>query len=388
MKKECFVCREHSFKHHIGLQRMPNFAMVIAFVLLLSSFLSACTSQASLIPHALYYLEGWEEEAQIWKLEKDGISKRQLTFEPGGINAFSVSKRDGSLAFVSNNRLFVTDPEGNNKRLIADASNIDNQIEDYHFHGIIDRPVFSPDGQFLAYAFDGLHIYNFSTEEDKHILRNLGNLLDEPYVFTKEAYYPESWSSDGNQLLFLMGYYEGSTLAIMEMGEDITFRRLLSDGPVCCLYSWTPENTHILVANPYFNNIQPGLWRYDVKTGEKISLISDDDQGGNLNFVGWPNQLSSGAYYFFYHSTDRFSPEEGVPLSLGYSLLNGFDIEQVRPEKFQIRELLWVKDEPKAIIVGRTNEDNYQLIYLPAGQDPLQVIIDEAQSIHNLTWGL
>lgn len=73
------------------------------------------------------------------------------------------------------------------------------------------------------------------------MLTNLGNLLGEPFVFCKENYIPGPWSPDGSQLLIIMYYFDGNTLAVMEPGEAEPFRRLWSDGAVCCTYHWTPD---------------------------------------------------------------------------------------------------------------------------------------------------
>ena len=57
----------------------------------------------------------------MWRLEADGLTKVQLTREEAGVQEFSVSPADASLAFVSNNQLFLEDGHGENRRLIADA---------------------------------------------------------------------------------------------------------------------------------------------------------------------------------------------------------------------------------------------------------------------------
>jgi hypothetical protein len=96
---------------------------------------------------------------------------------------------------------------------------------------------------------------------DQHVLKNLGNLLGEPFVFVLEDYYPGPWSPDGSKLLIEMGYFEGSTLAVMEPGKAQPFTRMRSAGPVCCQYSWAADGLSVFVANPHFTVQWPGLWR-------------------------------------------------------------------------------------------------------------------------------
>lgn len=378
-------CRNQLKAH---LSNFCNIVLVLFFIIICSGLFFACQNQKALLPRTLYFLKGWGEESQIWMLDVDGITKIQLTFEPRGIDDFSVSQKDGRLAYVSGNRLYLADQEGKNGELIADASIIDNQIEGYYFHGVVDTPVFSPDGKYLAYGFDGLHIYNPSTGVDEHLLKNLGNSLGESYIFAQEAYYPESWSSDGERLLFVMGYYEGDTLGIMEMGKEKIFRRLYSGQAVCCHYNWSPDNAHVLASNPYFVvNLRPGLWRYDALTGEKTNLISGSGTGDIFYFVGWPYQLPSGDLYFFYLAENQFSHEEVIPLKLCRSQMDGSDIQEVRPEEFHIREVLWGINKSEALILGRTEGDINHLILFTGVDEPLQILIDQADTIHSLTWG-
>ena len=67
--------------------------------------------------------------------------------------------------------------------------------------------------------------------------------------------------------------------------------------------------------------------------------------------------------------------------------MDGSDIQELRSEVFQIREVLWGMNEPEAIILGRTEGDINQLILLTGVDEPLQILIDQADTIHSLTWG-
>ena len=378
---ECATCRKTL------INNLSATACFILWIGICSLGLPACSGAEKLLPSSLYFLGGPYDRSQIWRLDADGVTLTQLTNETDGITAFAVSPRDGRLAYVSADRLHLANAEGGDPRLLADSSTVDPTIEDYVFHSGIESLAFSPDGKVLAYAFDGLHLYTLASGEDEHVLKNLGNLLGEPYVFALEAYSPASWSPDGTQLLFSMGYYEGSTLAIMEMGPEKTFRRLLSEGTVCCTYSWTSDSSHILVANPWFSTDLPGLWRYDARTGQKTTLLSYQDAGDSLQFTGWPQELPSGEIVFFYFETERFTPEEGIPLKLSQSLADASEISAVRQEVFVPSEVLWVMDEPRAVLVGRVDGSDWYLYYLPGLLEPLQVLINDIEGIRRLAWG-
>jgi Tol biopolymer transport system component len=351
-------------------------------VVALSGLLGACTSTTELLPHSIYYQYGSWEEAQVWRMEADGSTTVQLTYEGAGVTHYAVSPADGSLAFVSGNQLFLMDGRGQNRRLIADGTQVDEETEDYIFRGFVEAPVFSPDGRTLAYAFDGLHLYDIETGEDRHVLTNLGNLLGEPFVFAKESYYPGPWSPDGDKLLIIMGYFEAATLAVMEPGAAEPFRRLWSDGPVCCTYEWTPDSRSVLVANPTYGVHWPGLWRFDSETGEESDLVNT--LPGSPRFVGWPVQLRSGDLLFFYG--ERFSPDEGIPQLMVRSRPDGTGRTQLRPEAFHISDALWAEDGSLVLISQFSDSDAMQVILARPDPTRLEILID-GEHIWDLQWG-
>ncbi len=362
---------------------MSRIALIIA---VLSGLLASCAGPANLLPHSLYYLGGPPEQVQVWRLEADGLTKVQVTTEEAGVQEFAVSPADGSLALVSNNQLFLVDSHGENRRLIADGNQVDKNIEDYVFRSSVDSPVFSPDGQTLAYAFDGLHLYDMSSGKDEHVLTNLGNLLGESFVFAQENYSPGPWSPDGHKLLIIMGYFEGSTLAVMDRGAAQPFTRMRSNGPVCCQFSWTEDSRSVLVANPNYTGDRPGLWGYDAETGKESVLIMGPKDGSSNDFVGWPHQLRSGELVYFHVNLEHFSPDLGIPLVMVRSNPDGSNRTQLRPEVFESLEVLWAQNGSFAVLVQRVDKDNQRIVLARIDGSPLQDLA-EGQQITNLRWG-
>ena len=355
------------------------------FLIPFFAFLAACSGAASPLPHSLYYLSGWDADAQVWRLDLETQSTQQVTGEEFGVQDFSVSPADGSLAIVTGNRLYLLDADGGDRRLVADGSTVDPNIEDYIFRGFVNDPVFSPDGATLAYAFDGLHLYDTASTEDKHALTNLGNLNDEPFVFAKEVYSPGRWSPDGSKLLILMDYYEGSTLAVMDPDAEQPFTRLRSEGPVCCTFSWSADSQSVLVANPNYTGDIPGLWSFDAHTGEETVLIPGIAEDGSINFVGWPFKRQDGSLYYFHENVERFSPDEGIHLSMARSAADGGNRTQLRPDVFSFYDALWSPDGSFALVVEPGDEAS-RLLHVPADGSPLQVLL-EGEWIRGLAWG-
>lgn len=337
------------------------------------------------LPQALYFLAETQEVSQVWRLGMDGSSTTQITNEQAKVDAFDVSPATGEIAFISDNRLFIMDDRGGERLLIADGHTVDQNMGDYAFRSQVSSPVFSPDGRTLAYGFNGLHLYDLDSGQDTHVLTNLGNLLGEPYVFSKEVYVPGDWSPDGSMLLIIMGYYEGSTLAVMDLEAEQPFRRLWSDGPVCCFFSWSSDGSSVLVADPSFTGNIPGLWRFDAETGEQSVVVYGLMEDGSSNFVGWPLQLSSGELLYF-HVNERFSPDTGIPLTMVRSDLDGSQREEVRPDAFHIIEALWVQDGSMAVILQPADNATRQIILARTNGEPLQILY-EGNEIGNLRWG-
>ena len=349
----------------------------------LSGLSAACTKNMDLLPHSVYFLSGPRGHYQVWRLEADGTTTSELSDEQFGVDSFSVSRADGSLAYVTDNQLFLVGPDGGNRQLVADKTMVDPDA----FPGFFTSPSFSPDGKTLAYGSDGLHLYDVASGEDERVLTDGGNLLGEPFIFVKENYAPGPWSPSGDKLLIIMGYFEGSTLAVMESSADQPFRRLRSHDPVCCTFHWTPDGSSLFVANPWYGNDWPGLWRYDAETGEEFHLVATHP--GQSRFVGWPVQLHSGDLLYFYG--EKFTFEEGIPLVMVQSNPDGGDRTQIRPEEFHISDALWADDGSLVLmdkpIGNQTLEGGSAQIVLarPDGSE-LQVLLD-VEPISQMEWG-
>src|SRR5690349_7329600 len=125
---------------------------------------------ATVLPHSLYYL-GTDSAGliQVFRIEQDGVTQRQLTSEPVTVNDYDISPVDGSVAYVANNQLLLVNADGSNRRLLVDGGPVDPNNP---FISTVSAPVFSPDGQTLAFGYQGLRLYSFSTSDSELILEN------------------------------------------------------------------------------------------------------------------------------------------------------------------------------------------------------------------------
>jgi Tol biopolymer transport system component len=352
------------------------------FILALSALLAGCVAVDQPLPASVYYLKGSAEEVQVWRLETDGITASQVTHEAEGVDDFAVSPADGSLAFVSANQLFLQSPGGRERIRIADGTRVTEVAEDLVIRNAVAAPTVSPDGRTLAYALDGLHLYDIATGEDRHMLVNGGNLLGEPYMLSRENYAPGDWSPDGSRLVLSIGYADGATLAVVEPNAGQPFTRMRSTNPIAGGVSWSSDSRSLYVANPNFGVEWPGLWRYDVVSGHEDPLVTT--KPGSSQFVGWPVEIPSGRLAFFYG--DQFSPEKGIPLRMVKSEADGSNLVQVRDEEFSIGDALWSQDGSLALISQFKDGGHAQLLLARPDGSPLG-ILTEGEWIRQLAWG-
>ena len=79
-------------------------------------------STSSVLPSSLYFLNNDSAGLlQVYRLEKDGKTVKQITFEPAKVDSFDPSRVDGSVVYVSNNQLLLVNADGSNRRVLLDG---------------------------------------------------------------------------------------------------------------------------------------------------------------------------------------------------------------------------------------------------------------------------
>jgi hypothetical protein len=113
----------------------------------------ATEAPTTVLPHTLYYL-GTDSAGiiQVFRIEQDGTTRRQLTSESDNVSDYDVSQVDGSVAYIANNQVLYVNADGSGRRVLVDGGKVDPNNP---FISTISSPVFSIDGQTLAYGYNG-----------------------------------------------------------------------------------------------------------------------------------------------------------------------------------------------------------------------------------------
>ncbi|MEX1247040.1 MAG: hypothetical protein WEA61_01040 [Anaerolineales bacterium] len=347
----------------------------------------AAPEAAPLLPHSVYFLSERSGSRQVWRLEGVGASQAQVTHEANDVLAFDVSRIDGSVAFVVDNQLYLVDADGSERRLMVDNASADIEAAAYFYTQRISDPRISPDGRYLAYAYDGLWIVDLTTNQAIHPLQNQMEATENETLAAEKYYAPLAWAPDSQQLLLSVGGSETSTLAFWNPAAVSSVSEVESDtGLVCCQAAWAPDSTSALVASPYAGLIEAGLWRYDALAGVETRLL-EAERDGLFQFAGWPLQLADGELQYFYASTAEI-PEGDVPLYMVRSSGDGVSGRtQLRSDAFSnIAEALWAEDGALALVVQARLDGGLGGSVVLAFSDgrQLQLLLDSAFQIR---WG-
>jgi hypothetical protein len=344
---------------------------------------------AGLLPRSLYYL-GTDSAGltQIFRIDRDGTTKHQITSEPSNVGNYDVSPVDGSVAYVVNNQLLLINADGSGRRVLVDAGPID---ENAAFLNNISSPVFSPNGQTLAYGHQGLNFYVLSTGVNNRVIENQIDNVSGLSV-PKELYSPDQYSPDGSKLLLSLGYYEGASAAIYYPDSKSLVRLKGDQGTLICCGNeeWTADGSTFYAANPSFGMFLPGLWRVDAATGQVTSLLPPEAGGGLYNIPDEPFLAPDGELYYFFAQVaapDGFINR--APLKIVRSAPDGVTGRtNVLEEEFKLlNEALWAPDASIVLVAIAPTEEVYQggqaeIVYLDGR--PSVVLAPFAQQ---MKWG-
>jgi WD40 repeat protein len=343
-----------------------------------------------MLPHSLYFLsEDAHGSSQVWRLEADGQTSRQLTDEDGGVDEFDVSPADGQVAYIANNQLILINAAGSERTPLVGGGTVDQDSNLYHFTQKLNGVSWAPDGGLLAYGLNGIHLYYTAEQRDQHVIQNLIGENDTEEFFPEALYSPVSWSADGQHLLVEVAFLEGASLAVYHLQDD-TLVRLGGEGIVCCLPAWTPDSRSVLVASPVMGILPSGLWRYNAETGAEEELIHHTSEDGTLNFAAWPLQSADDELRYFFNNMAAFPQAEPALLMVSAGSDAISDRAPLRAEYWENYEVLWAQDGHLAVAVQPATgvEPGWPrtgpIVLIPATPEPVVPLLVNG---HCLRWG-
>ena len=314
-----------------------------------------------LLPHTLYFVNNdGTGIAQVFRLGTDGETVTQLTSEPSAVGSYDVSQVDGSVIYISNNQLLFINADGSGRRMLVDGGAIDPNDQ---FSTSISSPVFSPDGQTLAYGYKGLNLYAISTGVSNRVLAQQAN--PNSASLPGVTYSPKNYSPDGTKLLVstIIPNSDGSATGIYSISGNVL---LPMDGDgmrVCCTeQAWTPDGSGLYTANATVGFFASGLWKIDTATGKSSTLLPTEAGGGAYNLAAFPYLAPDGNLYFFYNTA--LNPDgmiDHAPLQIVRAAADGVTGRAIlRPETFTaLNEALWAPDASFVIVAKAPSDTVY-----------------------------
>ena len=328
--------------------------------------LEVVENNQSILPAPLYFLRGEGSTSQIWRVDNNGLTLTQLTQESGGVSTFDINPIDNTLAYIVDRQLIRFDPSTGNREILAQGAE----------NSPPRKPLFSPDGKFLAYSMGGIHLIDLTIMNDQLVLPDNHNTSPSEF----RTYSPRSWSPDGQKLSLYIGYYEWGGSGILSVADGI----LLSEFDHADTQTWSSNSMVLFSAHatePGMMSTNPGLYSINAIVGAaEQTLISEQ-------YTWWPYENSNGNLIFF-----QGDPDPSAPGKYNLSLLSGTGLgvpwQIVWPNMLQLTangfpEAAWSADGSSLVVrlihlPTRTSE----VLFLSLDGSPPAYLIQDAWNIH------
>jgi Tol biopolymer transport system component len=318
------------------------------------------TGGTAVLPQTLYFLAPDDQSvSQIYRLDRDGKTKTQLTFEPVEVTDYDISLQDGVIAYVTGNQLLLADADGSNRRVLVDGGSAPDLQGAY-------RPVFSPDGQTLAYARNGLNLYSVATGASLLVIQDQMEDMGNGQLLPIETYAPERYSPDGMKLLLALGHWEvaPSHAVYNPATNDLVRYEEMQDYIYCCSFhggpAWSPDGSSFYgVASAHDYSYKSGeLWTVDAANGSVTRAFHSSD--GTIYLPKEIYLAPDGRLYFFLGIYTIESGFFDAPvLTMVRSAPDGVaDRTVLRAENFVLmEEALWAPDASFVIVATSLGRD-------------------------------
>lgn len=296
----------------------------------------------SLLPASMYFLNTDSAGlTQIYRLEADGVTVTQLTFEPANVEEYDVSQVDGSLVYTSNNQMYTVQRDGSNRSMVVDGGVLDPNSP---ATTLLSNPLWSPDAQTIAFGQKGINFY--SVVEGQATLA-LPSPIDSNGF--GQMYWPVSYSPDGTKLLITIApIASDGAISAIYYPSDNTVVNITGTGSICCSFHWTADSASIYTGTAFISPFTTaGLWRVNTTTGTAETLLASDELAETFNLATAPILAPDGQLYFIYANQSGLNNfSVSVDLQMVRSAADGVTGRTVlRPESFSNASgFLWAPD--------------------------------------------
>ena len=334
----------------------------------------------SVLPQSLYYsAKDSSGKFQIYRLGRNGISVTQITFEQMDVLNFDVTSIDGSIAYIIESNLIVTDADGNNRQSLVQDPNIQYSLS------------WSPDGKMISYqSGNDVVIYSLTTGDNEVLISGSET----------ETNWPVSFSPDSKKLLIrqrinpsapggwvLIYDFATQSLTPMGAGQPKNGSNNCYNGNV----TWDSPDVFFCHKDVFAGGGGEGVWRVNANDGSVEALIFSESCPP-CSPVAAPHQNSDGYLYYLYREVENIDNPH-PSLLLTRSKTDGVtDRVILRPETFTVSYALWTPDGNALLIAQNngTSSTSTNLILIPVDPSlPVVTILSDASNFgsNSPRWG-
>lgn len=376
--------------------------------------LSQPEGDAVLLPAPLYFLS----HGQIVRLERDGITRSQITNESGYVDGFDSAPASGALSYT----VQPEDPEA--LRFIAYSNAFGEQRVEL-FTAAVRSPVFVEDDEMLRELDPQSNGHNVAYrvfERVPHVEEARAN----PGVFQStdvamcpfvrqpddpaptpdtppdgaRSFEPIAISPDSTKLLMRVAIAPSASAIVVQQPNSTLVELTQRDGTLLPHWhaSWNRDGTAIYAATPPSvaateTGMPSGLWRADATSGLANLILPSvlPTQDSLVRIVAYPRQLSDGAVYIFLAKAAMEMALTADATMLPYTMYRiapdgSGTPEALRSDSYVLRHVLWADDASGAVVEATMPDESVVLLWLPAdGSAAVQLADGELGS--DMHWG-
>ena len=232
------------------------------------------------LPADLYYLAPQAGVVQVWRLPRSGDPPSALTTASADITGYDVSGDGTQIVYVSNGTITLETISTGQTTQVAQLSVLAQA----------GTPAIASDGHQVAYADQGIHIWDAATGKSRRVLADrLPQSADDKQV---QSYDLPQWSIDGNWLLVRVTFYEGYDTALLSLTEPGAKPILLD------MYNagarWIDVDRALVFrpggayGEPFLNLVQPGSPPTTSRLADSPVLDAVERDDGRIAFLRVP----------------------------------------------------------------------------------------------------